>query len=480
MPMPALTHPSRTAVAIVAAVSFLLVPNGVAAQGLEPHQQLARDIFQQLIEINTTHADGDTTVASEAMAARLRAAGFPADDLFIGGPAPTKGNLVVRYRGRTSGRKPILLLAHLDVVGANRADWSPDLDPFRFIEKDGFFYGRGTTDDKAMAAIFVATFLRMKQQGLAPDRDIVLALTADEEGGDQNGVRWLLANHRARVEAEYGLNEGGGGQARAGRRIANTVQASEKVYVDYTLEATNKGGHSSMPQPENAIYDLAAALTRVGAFAFPVNLNEVTRAYFTGMAGVESGPAAADFKAVAQSGTPDPAVIARLSTVPLHNAMLRTTCVATMVTAGHALNALPQRASANINCRVLPGEDPQAVQRTLLEVIANPKLTLTPVEAAMPSPPSPLTPEIMQTIARITDQMWPGVPVIPFMSTGATDGLFFREAGIPIYGVSGLFGDMDDVRAHGRDERIGIREFFDGQEFLWRLVTMLSGATPTP
>ena len=480
MPMPTLTHPARTAVAIVATVSCLLVPNGVAAQGLEPHQQLARDLFQQLIEINTTHADGDTTVAAEAMAVRLRAAGFPADDLFVGGPAPKKGNLVVRYRGRTAGRKPILLLAHLDVVGANRADWSPDLDPFRFTEKDGFFYGRGTTDDKAMAAIFVATFLRMKQQGLVPDRDIVLALTADEEGGDQNGVRWLLANHRTRVDAEYGLNEGGGGQARAGRRIANTVQASEKVYVDYTLEATNKGGHSSMPQPENAIYELAAALTRVGAFAFPVTLNEVTRAYFTGMAGVEPGPAAADFKAVAQSGTPDPAVVARLSAVPLHNAMLRTTCVATMVTAGHALNALPQRASANINCRVLPGEDPQAVQRTLVGVIANPKLTLTPVEAAKPSPPSPLTPEIMQTIARITDQLWPGVPVIPFMSTGATDGLFFREAGIPIYGVSGLFGDMDDVRAHGRDERIGIREFFDGQEFLWRLVTTLSGVTPKP
>lgn len=480
MPMPTLMHPARTVVALVAAVSLLPAGSRLAAQTLQPHQQLAREIFKELVEINTTHADGDTTVASEAMAARLRAAGVPPDDLFVGGPAPRKGNLVARYRGRTSGRQPILLLAHLDVVGANRADWSPDLDPFRFTEKDGFFYGRGTTDDKAMAAIFVATFLRMKQQGLAPDRDIVLALTADEEGGEQNGVQWLLANHRGRVDAEYGLNEGGGGQAKGGRRIANTVQASEKVYVDYTLEATNKGGHSSLPQPENAIYQLAAALGRIGAFAFPVRLNEVTRAYFTAMAGVEAGTAAADFRAVASPGTPDPAVVARLSAVPLYNAMLRTTCVATMVTAGHALNALPQRATANINCRVLPGEDPLAVQRTLAQIIANPQLTLTPVEEATPSPPSPLTPAIMQTIAQITSQLWPGVPVVPFMSTGATDGLFFRAAGIPIYGVSGLFGDMDDVRAHGRDERLGVREFFDGQEFLWRLVTTLSGATAKP
>jgi len=478
MPMPHVTDAARAFVTVVVVLSLAPGERGVAAQALEPHQQLARDIFKELIEINTTHAEGDTTVAADAMAVRLRAAGFPAADIFVGGPHPKKGNLVVRYRGRpAAGRKPILLLAHLDVVEAKKADWSPDLDPFRLTEKDGYFYGRGTTDDKAMAAIFVATFVRMKQQGLVPDRDIVLALTADEEGGDQNGVQWLLANHRARVDAEYGLNEGGGGQAKGGRRIANTVQASEKVYVDYTLEATNKGGHSSLPQPENAIYELTAALTRLGAFAFPVRLNEVTRAYFNAMAGVEQGPAAADFKAIARPGTPDPAVVARLSAVPLYNAMLRTTCVATMVTAGHALNALPQRAAANINCRVLPGEDPQAIQRTLVQVIANPKLTLTPVDEAKPSPPSPLTPEIMQTIAHITDQMWPGVPVVPFMSTGATDGLFFREAGIPIYGVSGLFGDMDDVRAHGRDERIGVREFFDGQAFLWSLVTTLSGAT---
>ncbi|HYN10869.1 MAG TPA: M20/M25/M40 family metallo-hydrolase [Vicinamibacterales bacterium] len=461
--------------AIAAVLVPILAPclNGAVAQSLAPHQQLARDVYKELIEINTTQSAGDTTAAAETMAARFRSAGFPASDIFVGGP-PRKGNLVVRYRGRgATSRTPILLLAHLDVVEARKEDWSPDLDPFRFIEKDGYFYGRGTTDDKAMAAIFVANLVRMKQQGLVPARDIVLALTADEEGGDHNGVQWLLANHRALVDAEFGLNEGGGGQSRAGRRIANRVQASEKVYVDYTLEATNKGGHSSQPQPENAIYELADALARIGKFAFPVNLNEVTRAYFDKMAGIEQGQAAADFRAVARPA-PDASIVARVSAVPLYNAMLRTTCVATMVDAGHAVNALPQRAVANVNCRILPGEDPQAVQQTLGRVIENPKITITPVGDARPSPPSPLTAEIMQAITRVTEEMWPGVPVIPFMSTGATDGLYFRQAGIPIYGVSGLFGDMDDVRAHGRDERMGVKEFFDGQEFLWWLVGALT------
>jgi acetylornithine deacetylase/succinyl-diaminopimelate desuccinylase-like protein len=448
--------------------------SGPPAQTLAPHQQLARDVYKQLIEINTTDSVGSTTEAAEAMAARFRAAGIPATDIFVGGPQPRKGNLVVRLRGRaTSSLKPILLLAHLDVVEAKKEDWSTDLDPFRFIEKDGYYYGRGTSDDKAMAAIFVANLLRMQQQGLVPERDIVLALTADEEGGDHNGVQWLIANHRALVDAEYGLNEGGGGQSKGGRRIANRVQASEKVYVDFTLAATNKGGHSSQPQPENAIYELADALARIAKFSFPVKLNEVTRAYFEKMAGVETGQAA-DFNAIAQA-TPDSAAAVRLSAVPLYNAMLRTTCVATMVSAGHAPNALPQRATANVNCRILPGDDPVAIQQTLSRVIANPGITISPVAAAKPSPPSPLRPEIMQAITRITEEMWPGVPVIPFMSTGATDGLYFRQAGIPIYGVSGLFGDMDDVRAHGRDERMGVKEFYDGQEFLWWLVNTLSG-----
>ena len=465
---------NRFVIPIVPTLTLALLAPLAATQALQPQQQLARDIYRELIEINTAPS-GSTTVAAEAMAARFRAAGFPAADVFVGGPQPTKGNLVVRYRGRAgSSRKPILLLAHLDVVEAKKEDWSAGLDPFRFTEKDGYFYGRGTTDDKAMAAIFVANLLRLKQQGAVPERDIILALTADEEGGDHNGVVWLLANHRARVDAEYGLNEGGGGQSRGGKRIANRVQASEKIYVDFTLEATNKGGHSSLPAPDNAIYDLAAALGRIEKFQFPAGLNEVTRAYFAQMAKIEQGTVAADFKAIS-GAAPDPAALGRLSAVPLYNAMLRTTCVATMASAGHAPNALPQRASANVNCRVLPGEDPVAVQQTLAKVINNPRVTIRPVGDTNPSPPSPLTPEIMQAITRVTEEMFPGVPVVPFMSTGATDGLYFRQAGIPIYGVSGLFGDMDDVRAHGRDERMGVRDFYDGQEFLWWLVNALAG-----
>jgi acetylornithine deacetylase/succinyl-diaminopimelate desuccinylase-like protein len=470
----------KRTVSIVAFSLALLTP-GLAAQApaLAPHQQLAHDIYKQLIEINTTDSVGSTTVAAEAMAARFRAAGVPAADIFLGGPLPRKGNLVVRIHGRTPTLKPLLLLAHLDVVEAKKEDWSGDLDPFKFIERDGYYYGRGTADDKAMAAIFVANLLRMKQQGMVPERDIVLALTADEEGGDSNGVEWLVKNHRTLVDAEFGLNEGGGGQAKAGRKIANRVQASEKVYVDFTLEATNKGGHSSQPQAENAIYQLAQALTRIGQYAFPVKLNEVTRGYFEKMSGVEKGPDAADFKAITLA-TPDPAAIARLSAVPLYNSMLRTTCVATMVTAGHAPNALPQRAAANVNCRILPGEDPAAVQQTLARVVVDSKITVTAVKPAKPSPPSPLTPQIMETITRITEEMWPGVAVVPVMSTGATDGLYFRQAGIPIYGVSGLFGDMDDVRAHGRDERMGVKDFYDGQEFLWWLVNALGGAKRAP
>ena len=446
-----------------------------APQPLAAHQQLARDIYKQLIEINTTDSVGNTTVAAEAMAARLRAAGFPAADLFVGGPHPRKGNLVARLRAKPgSTRRPLLLLAHIDVVEAKKEDWSPDLDPFKFIEKDGYYYGRGTADDKAMAAIFTANLILLKQSGAVPDRDIILALTADEEGGDYNGVEWLIKNHRALVDAAYGLNEGGGGQSRGGRRLANRVQAGEKVYVDYTLEVTNKGGHSSQPQAENAIYQLADALAKVGKFSFPPKINEITRAYFDKMSGLETGQMAADFKAVTQP-TPDSAAISRLSAIPLYNASLRTTCVATMASAGHAPNALPQRATANVNCRILPGEDPAEVQRTLVSIIGDPKISVTPVKPPKPSPPSPLTPQIMETITRITEEMWPGVVVVPFMSVGATDSLYFRQVGVPIYGVSGLFGDMDDVRAHGRDERMGVKEFYDGQQFLWWLVTSLSG-----
>ena len=462
-------------IAATAACCLTLLVPSQPTPTLAPHQQLAREIYKELIEINTTDSAGSTTAAADAMAARLRTAGIPAPDIFQGGPTPKKGNLVARLRGRSTTLKPLLLLAHLDVVEARKDDWSADLDPFKFIEKDGFYYGRGTADDKAMAAIFVANVIRMKQQGYVPERDVVLALTADEEGGNDNGVSWLLANHRDLVDAEYGLNEGGGGISKNGKRIANRVQASEKVYEDFTLEVTNKGGHSSQPRPDNAIYELADALAKIGKFTFPVKLNDVTRGYFEKMAGLEQGQTAADFKAVTQA-SPDSAAVARLSATPLYNSTMRTTCVATMVNGGHATNALPQRATANVNCRILPGEDPEEVQRTLVRVIGNANVTVSSVKPPKPSPPSPLRPEIIETITRITEEMWPGVAVVPVMGVGATDGLYFRQAGIPIYGVSGLFGDIDDQRAHGRDERMGVKEFYDGQEFLWWLVNALSSA----
>jgi acetylornithine deacetylase/succinyl-diaminopimelate desuccinylase-like protein len=327
-----------------------------------------------------------------------------------------------------------------------------------------------------MAAIFVANLIRMKRENVVPTRDIILALTADEEGGPHNGVEWLLANHRALVDAEYALNEGGGGQIKAGRKLLNAVQASEKVYQTFTLETTNKGGHSSRPEKNNAIYHVATALTKIAAHEFPVKLNEVTRGYFDKMSAIETGAVAADMKAVTRT-PPDAAAIARLSAHPLYNALMRTTCVATMLEGGHAENALPQLARATVNCRILPGENPAEVQRTLARVVADTQVAITPVKPARPSDPSPLRPDVMRPIERITSEMWPGVPVVPVMSTGATDGLYFRQAGIPVYGVSGIFGDIDDSRAHGRDERLMVQSFLGGLEFLDKLVRAL--ATPT-
>jgi acetylornithine deacetylase/succinyl-diaminopimelate desuccinylase-like protein len=440
-------------------------------QSPETYRQLAKDIFKELIEIKTTESEG-TTRAAEAVAARLKAAGFPEADVRILGPVPHKGNLVARLRGRNTGKKPILLLAHLDVVEADPADWS--LDPFTFTEREGWFYGRGTTDDKDEAAIWTANLIRWKQEGYVPDRDIILALTADEEGGPHNGVEWLLQNHRDLIDAAFALNEGGGGVIQNGRRLSHEVQASEKVYQSFRLEVTNRGGHSSLPRGDNAIYQLAAALGRIAAYQFPVKLNEVTRAFFERTAAIVSPEEAAAMRGILKD-PPDPAAVAKLSAIPAYNSRIRTTCVATMLEGGHAENALPQRAAAVVNCRILPGEPPEEVLATLQRVVADPEVKITPIAEAKPSPPSPLAPEIMGAIEEITREMWPGVPVIPTMSTGATDALYLRRAGIPVYGVSGVFGDIDDVRAHGRDERIHSTWFFDGLEFGYRLVKRLTG-----
>jgi len=438
---------------------------------LLPHQQMARDFLQELIEIDTTDATGDNTAAAQAMADRLLAAGFPAEDVQVLGPVEGKGNLVARYRGRDSGRKPLLLLAHIDVVAADPDDWT--LDPFTFIEQDGYYYGRGTTDDKDEAAIHVANLIRMKEEGFQPDRDIIVALTADEEGGTHNGVVWLLENHPELIDAEYALNEGGGGAMKDGIQVTNSVQASEKVYQTFILEITNPGGHSSLPLKDNAIYHLADALVRIRNHDFPVSLNEVTQMFFERSADLEEGELADAMRGVLAS-PPDPSAIAYLADTPYYNSRLRTTCVATRLDAGHADNALPQRATATVNCRVLPGESIDAVHNTLETVIGNSSISISRAAPAKPSPPSPLTPEVLGAIEAITEDMWPGVPVLPTMSTGATDGLYLRIAGIPVYGVSGLFGDIDDVRAHGQNERIRIESYFEGQEFLYRLTKTLS------
>jgi acetylornithine deacetylase/succinyl-diaminopimelate desuccinylase-like protein len=454
------------------AVLVLLAASLVSAQS-GPNDARAREIYQQLVEINTTDTPaGNVTKAAEAVAARLKAAGFPAADMQILGPDPRKGNLVFRFRG-TGARRPLLLLAHLDVVDAKREDWS--MDPFAFIEKDGFFYGRGTSDDKAMASQFVANLIRLKEEGVKPERDLLLVLTADEEGGEFNGAEWLVKNHKDLLDAEFAINEGGGGNMRKGKYLTNEVQASEKVYQDFHLEVTNAGGHSSLPVKDNAIYHLAAGLARLSAYDFPVELNEVTRAYFARSADVETDPKlAADMRAVAKA-TPDLAAAARLSaSLPYYNAMMRTTCVATKLLGGHATNALPQMASANVNCRILPGVAPAAVKARLTEVLADPKIAVAFVDEAHPSKPSPLRPDLMTVVESLTREMYPGAIVLPVMSTGATDGLYLRNGEIPTYGIEGMFNDMDDVRMHGKDERVGVKQYFEGLEFQYRLIKALA------
>jgi len=448
----------------------------VAAQ-TGPNDARAREIFKELIEINTTDTPaGNVTSAANAAAARLKAAGFPAADIQVLGPDPRKHNLVMRWRG-SGARKPILLLAHLDVVDAKREDWS--FDPFTFREEGGFFYGRGTTDDKAMASQFIANLIRLKEERFTPDRDLILALTADEEGGDFNGVDWLVKHHKDLIDAEFAINEGGGGNMRKGKYLTNEVQASEKVFQNVRLEVTNAGGHSSLPVKDNAIYHLSEGLARLARFDFPVQLNEVTRAYFERSAAVEAdAKIAADMRAVARP-TPDLAAAARLSAqVPYWNSMMRTTCVATMLAAGHATNALPQMATANVNCRILPGASANAVRDTLVDVLADPKIKVSLVGDATPSKPSPLRSDVMNVVESLTREMFPGVVVVPVMSTGATDGLYLRNGEIPTYGIDGNFGDMDDVRAHGREERIGVKQYFDGLEFMYRLVKTLSSRDP--
>jgi acetylornithine deacetylase/succinyl-diaminopimelate desuccinylase-like protein len=469
---------------IVAGVATLVVPAMLAAQAqqgtaLSPNQQLAHDVYKQLVEINTVDSVGSTTVAANAMAKRFLDAGFPASDIFQGGPKPEKGNLVVRYHG-SGARKPLMLLAHLDVVQALKSDWSPDLDPFVFTERDGYYYGRGSGDDKAMASIFVANLLRFKKEGYVPDRDIILALTADEEGGGSNGVRWLLANHKELIDAAYALNEGGGGALRDGRPFINSVGAAEKVSANFTISTANRGGHSSVPRDDNAIYQLAQALTHVAAHQFPVMLNEVTKAYFSRTAAIETPEMGSAMRAIVANPN-DAKASATLSRDPRYRSMLRTTCVATMLSGGHARNALPQSATANVNCRMAPGHDPADVRAGLIAAIGDTGVAVSKGPAMEHAAPSPLSPEVMGPIEKVTrDVFGPNVAVIPTMGTGATDSKYLRAVGIAGYGVSGLFGDPNDSRAHGKDERVLIKSYYDSQEFLYRLVKEMSTTKTVP
>jgi acetylornithine deacetylase/succinyl-diaminopimelate desuccinylase-like protein len=457
-------------------IAFLWFPPLMTAQSDGANNRFAHDIFKQLVEINTTDSVGNVTTAAEAMAQRFREAGFQENDVFVGGPNDRKKNLVVRLHG--SGKhKPVLLIGHLDVVEARREDWTTD--PFQFVEKDGYFYGRGTQDMKDGDAIMVTTLIRFKKEGYVPDRDITLALTADEEGGKSNGVEWLLKNKRELVDAEFVLNHDGGGiLAVKGKPLMMTVDATEKMYADYTLTVTNPGGHSSLPVPDNAIYHLANALTRLEHYKFPVELNHVTRAYYQRMAKVETGRRAADMAAILKN-PPDSKAVDRLSADPIDNSTLHTTCVATRLNAGHANNALPQFAQATVNCRVEPGHTPEEIRAQLERIVANPEVKVVYVGAiggapGKSYPPPPLRDDIFHPLEKVVAQMWPGLPIIPDMANGASDAVYTNAMGLPTYAISGEAIDRDDIRAHGKDERVRQDAFYNAVEFYYRFLKMLT------
>ena len=464
--------------------SMLLAPAGAASLD-EPTRGLSREILQELIEINTTDSVGSTTVAAEAMRKRLLAAGFPAQDLTVLGPNDRKGNLVARLRGTHPGSaKPILIIAHLDVVEARRSDWTTD--PFHLVEQDGFFYGRGTQDMKGSDAIMVTTLVRFAREGYRPDRDIILALTADEEGGTSNGVDWLLKNHRDLVDADFALNpDSGGVTTLKGKALAVEVSSAEKLYADFELKATNPGGHSSLPVPDNAIYHVADALGRIERSVFPFELNAVTRAYFEGLAQVESAQNAADMRGMLAQ-PPDQAAIARLGRVPQFNALVRTTCVATRLEAGHANNALPQSARAIVNCRILPGHSAEEVRLELVRILADPAVSVrhisdltgeTTDHAPLDKPLAPvaLRSDVLAPLKRLAAQFWPGAPVVTDMETGASDSKYTNSAGIASFGFSALAIDRDDVRAHGKDERLRVSAYYDGVDFYYWYLKALTG-----
>jgi acetylornithine deacetylase/succinyl-diaminopimelate desuccinylase-like protein len=438
---------------------------------------LARSIFKQLIEINTTDTPrGNVTTATMAMQKRFLDAGFAPEDVHLLGPDPRKMNLVVRIGAAgTPTEKPVVFLCHIDVVEALRADWSTD--PFQFVEKDGYYYGRGTQDMKNSDAALVFTFLRLHREGYKPKRDLILALTADEEGGKFNGADWLVKEHRDLVDAAFVINpDSGGVEMDKGRAVVADVEATEKVYSDYQVTAVDRGGHSSIPRPDNAIYELTTALNKLSEYSFPFEMNEVTRTYFNNLAGQETGQAAEDMRAILAT-PPNLAAALRLSAEPSFNSNFRTTCVATRLAAGHANNALPQTAQANVNCRIFPGHSPEEIRQVLIGVFGDEKLTVkyvsdagvvsnTAPERKAMVPPAPIK-EVFEPLTRLTQAIWPGTPVTPVMENGASDSIYFAQAGIPCYGYSAIALEREDDRAHGQDERLPVESYWKSLDFFY-------------
>ena len=475
-------QPKSRAFRFVAAAAAVFLSIPVVAQSLptaSPAERAeARAIFKQLIEINTTDTPkGSVTAATTAMQKLFLDAGFSPDDVHLLGPAPHKQNLVVHiHAAGTPTAKPVLFLCHIDVVEALRSDWTAT-DPFEFVEKDGYFYGRGTQDMKESDAVLVATFLRLHREGYKPRRDLILALTADEEGGKFNGADWLVTHHRDLVDAAFVINpDSGGVELDHGKPMMAGVEATEKVYSDFQIIATNRGGHSSLPRPDNAIYELTTALNKLAAYSFPFELNAVTRVMYEKAAEVEQGPTAADLHAILAT-PPDMEAAARLSADPGMNSSFRTTCVATLLKAGHAHNALPQYAEANVNCRIFPGHSPEEVRQALIKLFDDPKLTVnyvsdggdiasTAPERKAIAPPPPIK-EVFDPLTRITQQIWPGLPVSPIMENGASDSIYFARVGIPCYGYSAIALERGDVRAHGRDERLPVDSYWKSLDFFY-------------
>jgi acetylornithine deacetylase/succinyl-diaminopimelate desuccinylase-like protein len=483
--MPTRTFPSADffralALPSVAMLLLLTIATRSEAQTVTPtpaaDRALATEIFKQLIEINTTDTPlGNVTTANVAMQKRFLDAGFAKDDVRLLGPNERKQNLVVRMKGNGSG-KPVLFLCHMDVVEALPKDWHTD--PFKFIEKDGYYYGRGTQDMKDSDAALVEIFLRLHRDGYKPKRDLILALTADEEGGSYNGALWLVKNHRELVDAAFVINlDAGGVDLDHGKALEADVEATEKLPVNYHVTATNRGGHSSLPRPDNAIYELTAALSKLAAYRFPFELNGVTRAYAAEMAKIESGEKASDLRAILAT-PPDMAAVGRLSADPGWNSTLHTTCVATRLSGGHANNALPQTAEAIINCRILPGHSVHEVKQQLTDLFADPGLTIEAQtsrgDSAATEPPPPLD-EVFVPMRKLVDQIWPGTLVVPEMEAGASDSVYYAAAGIPCYGFSAIALEHDDVRAHGQDERVPVDSYLKSLDFFYAYTKALGG-----